>query len=334
MEQQTQTFQLEWILPQGVTPDDFYVLLTAIVAFLVVVSVGASFIQRDTFSGRVKAIQERRAQLKGDLLEAKKRRRKGGVGEHINWMRSLVTKLQMLQQNQATKISESLITAGYRSKDALIIFTFFQLICPFLFLGLAFLLVKIDFSDPLGGPKWKLFAPILMAYFGLKLPNIIVSNARQKRLDQLQKALSDTLDLLLICAEAGLSLAAALDRVSKELGLVYPLMAEELGLASVELGFLPDRKKALTNLADRTGLQEIRGIVNVLIQTEKYGTPIAQALRVLSAEFRTQRMLRAEQKAARLPAIMTIPMIVFILPTMFIIVMTPAGIRLADTLFK
>ncbi len=155
-------------------------------------------------------------------------------------------------------------------------------------------------------------------------------NARGKRYGDMQKALSDTLDLLLICAEAGLSLAAALERVSRELGLAYPVMAEELGITSVELGFLPDRKKALQNLAERNDMQEIRGIVSVLIQTEKYGTPISQALRVLSAEFRTQRMLRAEQKAARLPAIMTEPMNVFILPTLLVIVLSPAIIKLMD----
>ena len=108
-----------------------------------------------------------------------------------------------------------------------------------------------------------------------------------------------------------------LDRVSRELAMTYPEMAQELSMTSIEIGFLPDRNKALSNLAERCTLPEVRGIVSVLIQTEKYGTPIAQALRVLSAEFRQSRMLRAEQKAARLPALMTVPMILFILPVLF-----------------
>src|SRR5262249_23731689 len=127
------------------------------------------------------------------------------------------------------------------------------------------------------------------------------------------------------------SLTASLDRVSRELGSVYPEMAEELSLTSIELSFLPDRKKALGNLAERVDIPEIRGIAGVLIQTEKYGTPVSQALRVLAAEFRTQRMLRAEQKAARLPAIMTIPMILFILPTLFVVILTPAIFRVLET---
>jgi tight adherence protein C len=170
-----------------------------------------------------------------------------------------------------------------------------------------------------------------MAYFGFKLPGLLVVNARTKRFYAIQKSLSDTLDLMMICAEAGLSLAAALDRVARELGGTYPEMAEELSLTSIEMGFLPDRKRALLNFTERVDMPEIRGITGVLIQTEKYGTPIAQALRVLASEFREQRMLRAEQKAARLPAIMTVPMIIFILPTLFIVVMAPAIIKLSAT---
>jgi len=170
------------------------------------------------------------------------------------------------------------------------------------------------------------------AYFGLKFPGIMVVNKRNKRYYAIQKSLSDTLDLLMICAEAGLSLAAALDRVARELSTTYPEMAEELSLTSIELGFLPDRKKALTNFAERVDMPEVRGIAGVLVQTEKYGTPIAQALRALASEFREQRMLRAEQKAARLPAIMTVPMIIFILPTLFIVVLAPALIKLSRTM--
>ncbi len=135
-----------------------------------------------------------------------------------------------------------------------------------------------------------------------------------------------------ICAEAGLSLATMLDRVSRELAIAYPEIAEEMAMTSVEIGFLPDRNQALSNLAERCTLREVRGIVSVFIQTEKYGTPIAQALRVLSAEFRQARMLRAEQKAARLPALMTVPMIVFILPTLFIVILAPAIVKLLITI--
>ena len=185
--------------------------------------------------------------------------------------------------------------------------------------------------------RWYLFNyvwPVLGAYIGLKLPVWYVRYARKKRYHSIRKSLPDVLDLMTICAEAGLSLSASLDRVSRELIIAYPEMAEELTMTSLEMSFLPDRNKALTNMSERCQMPEVRGIVSVLIQTEKYGTPIAQALRVLSTEFRQTRMLNAEQKAARLPALMTVPMIIFILPTLFIVIIAPAIIKLMTTLDK
>jgi tight adherence protein C len=242
-------------------------------------------------------------------------------------MRGVVGKLNLLQKSQIGKMTHLLVNAGFRSKDAVYVFAFFQLVCPIAALIVALLMLKIDFHDPFA-VKWKPLALLFSVWFGYKLPNIMVANQRGKRYHAIRRALADTLDLMMICAEAGLSLAAALERVSRELGMTYPEMAEELGLTSIEIGFLPERKKALSNLAARVDMPEIRNIVSVLIQTEKYGTPITQALRVLSAEFRAQRMLRAEQKAARLPAIMTVPMIVFILPTLFVVVLAPAIVKL------
>lgn len=137
----------------------------------------------------------------------------------------------------------------------------------------------------------------------------------------------NSLDLLVICAEAGLSLDAALTRVARDLGPAAPHLADELGLTAVELGFLPNRRQALQNLARRTDLPALRAVVNTLVQTERYGTPLAQALRVLAAEFREERMLKAEEKAARLPAILTVPMIIFILPTLFVVLIGPAMVR-------
>ncbi|MFZ1425638.1 MAG: type II secretion system F family protein [Geminicoccaceae bacterium] len=168
---------------------------------------------------------------------------------------------------------------------------------------------------------------ILVGFFG---PDVIVFNTASKRRLALLKGLPDGLDLLVICAEAGLSLDSALHRVSEEIARSSPELADELGVTSVELNFLPERRRALENLADRIGLPAMRGVVNTLIQTERYGTPLSQSLRVLSAEFRDQRMLRAEEKAARLPATLTVPMILFILPTLFIVLVGPAMIDVID----
>jgi tight adherence protein C len=163
-------------------------------------------------------------------------------------------------------------------------------------------------------------------------PDLMVKNAVSKRMKCLQKALPDALDLLVICAEAGLSLEAALTRVAGEMEHASPEMGDELGLTAVELGFLPDRRKALDNLINRCPLSSIRGVVSTLLQTEKYGTPLSSSLRVLSSEFRNERMLRAEAKAARLPAVLTVPMMIFILPTLFIVLIGPAILQSIDAL--
>jgi tight adherence protein C len=320
---------LSWadLLPHGITPDNASVILTGIISFLVVFLVGKTFFVRDTLTPRLKALQERRAALKAHAMTPRRRKEQTSG---VDFMRRVVMRLKLLQKEQSGKLNLLLTQAGWRTKDAIYIFLFFQFVTPIAFFLVSFLLVKFDFSHPFTH-LWKWLVILGLTYMGLKMPSILAYNARGKRYGAIQKSLSDTLDLMLICAEAGLSLGASLERVSRELGMAYPEMADEMGITSVELGFLPDRKRALQNLSERVGMQEIRGIVSVLIQTEKYGTPIAQALRVLSTEFRTQRMLRAEQKAARLPAIMTIPMIVFILPTLFVIVLAPAVIRLLDT---
>ena len=167
---------------------------------------------------------------------------------------------------------------------------------------------------------------------GAYLPEVLIANKTQKRRQALQKGLPDALDLLVICAEAGLGLEAALTRVAAEMAQASPEVADEFGLAAIELGFLPDRKMALANLDKRTGLPGIRAVVNTLMQTEKYGTPLAQSLRVLSAEFRNERMMKAEEKAAKLPATLTVPLVAFILPTLFVVLLGPAVLRAIDGL--
>jgi tight adherence protein C len=163
-----------------------------------------------------------------------------------------------------------------------------------------------------------------------KAPDIWLKNKVTKRSHAVRKGLPDALDLLVICAEAGLTVDAAFGRVAKELGKAYPELGDEFGLTAIELGFLAERRNAFENLAMRVDLEAVRGVVTTMIQTEKYGTPLASALRVLSAEFRNERMMRAEEKAARLPAIMTVPLILFILPTLFVVILGPAACAISD----
>ncbi|MDE3059702.1 MAG: type II secretion system F family protein [Pseudomonadota bacterium] len=325
-----QPFQLSQVLPAGITSDDFYTVLTGLAAFFCVWAIGNSFSNRDKMAAKIKAIQERRRVLQGELIGPRKRKRPEAEAS-VNFIRKFVTRLQLIKKNTIGETESRLIEAGFRSKDAIFVLAFFNLVLPVVLGILGFIVFRLNAGST---SKWHMIHylwPILGAYMGLKLPGWYVNRTRKKRYANIQKALPDVLDLMTICAEAGLSLAAMLERVSRELGIAYPETAEEMALTSVEIGFLPDRNKALSNLAERCKLPELRGITSVLIQTEKYGTPIAQALRVLSKEFREARMLRAEQKAARLPALMTVPMICFILPTLFIVIIAPAIVRLMDT---
>lgn len=327
-----QPLTIKQMLPRGMEINEFYIGVAGAAILLTVYAIYSMFRQRDLMTSRIRAIQERRRELRGEFVSTKRRRKKPEAS--VNFMRGVVQKFQLVKKLQADKAETMLIEAGMRSKDAIFIFTFFIVAMPIVMGIIGFIVMKIDFGF---SARWALFDliwPVGGLYFGLKFPWLYVRKKRKKRYLAIQRALSDVLDLMTICAEAGLSLAATLDRVAKELAISYPEMAEELSLTSIETGFLPDRKQALNNLAQRCQLPEIRGVVSVLIQTEKYGTPIAQALRVLSAEFRQARMLRAEQKAARLPALMTVPMITCILPTLFIIIIAPAIVKLLDTVNK
>lgn len=315
----------------GFSVDSLLIAATCMGILMVVWSIAQTVSVHDRFAPRLKMIQQRRAELKGQMTAARRRSKHDAKSDAMTMVRQVVSKLKLLQQHQVGQLQEKLINAGYRSKDAVIVFAFAKLVMPFAGLALGLFLGNIDWDKAFTTDQATGWLIVLgVGYFGARMPEILVANAITKRHQALRKGLPDALDLMMICAEAGLSLAAALDRVAKELGRMSPELAEEFSLTSVELGFLPDRSAALKHLQDRANIPEIRGFVNVIVQTEKYGTPIAQALRVLAKEYRTQRMLRAEQKAARLPAMMTVPMIVFILPTLFIIVMAPAVISIMD----
>ena len=327
-----QPLHIKDMLPEGFTGDDAIILAASLAIFMIVWSLGQMVTVRDPFGPRLKAIQERRAELKGKLTAAK-RRKKTGTANTMTLIRQTVQQLKLLQQYKVEQLQQKLVHAGFRSRDATVIFAFSKLVMPFVGLVVGVMISGVDWDHPFQASEamhW--FFLIGLAYGGARLPDIFVANARARRYHAIIKGLPDALDLMMICAESGLSLAASLDRVAGELGRMNPILAEELSLTSVELGFLPDRAQALKHLGERVDIREVRGLVNVILQTEKYGTPIAQALRTLAKSYRTERMLRAEQKAARLPALMTVPMIVFILPTLFAILLTPAIIRVMDTM--
>jgi tight adherence protein C len=321
--------ELDQVLPFGLTADGLLVTLFAAMAFLSVWAVWYALLEKHPMERRARMLTARRNELRGQLLKDKGARARQKEG--LSVMRQVVAALKLMQTQQTDKLHDHLAQAGLRSRDAVIVFLFFKVAMPVLLAALTFMLVYLLEVGDLS-PGSKLLALLGGAVLGFFVPELYVSNQVKKRQLALSKALPDGLDLLVICAESGLSLDAALDRVANEIGGASAALAEELSLTSIELGFLPERRQALLNLNRRTNLPAIRGVVNTLLQTEKYGTPLSQSLRVLANEFRDQRLLKAEEKAARLPATLTVPMIVFILPVLFIVLVGPAIINVMDTL--
>ncbi len=300
-------------------------------AFFCAFLVYRSVIFRDPIGARLKTLGERQDALRAGLVAPRRRkeRREQGIG----MMRGIISSLNLLRSREANKAKLRLSQAGRRSKDAVVIYFFLKLCLPFVFGAASVILLYVMRVVELE-PSYQLLVTLGTVVAGAYGPDLMLKNATSKRQKELQKGLPDALDLLVICAEAGQSLDAALTRVSNELDRFCPELADELGLAAVELGLLPNRRDALENLIERTQLASIRGVVNTLLQTEKYGTPLAQSLRVLGAEFRSDRMMKAEAKAARLPAIMTVPMILFILPPLFIVLIGPAILQTMDMFSK
>jgi len=315
----------------GIDILDIITVLAGLGMFLTVMVVWQATTSSKPMGKRLKHLEERRESLKAGIVSAKRRVSPIKKTTRLSAMSQIVNQFKMMQTEQTKKAKIKLIQAGYRNPDALIMFSFGKLVLPILFLVLAATTVyglKVLDGNPLG----QAVSIIVSTGFGFYLPNILVTNTATKRQQSLLKALPDALDLMVIAAEAGLTLDASLTRVAKEMALQSEELADEFGLTAVELGFLTDRREALTNLGDRVPMKPIRSVIATLIQTEKYGTPLAHSLRVLSNEFRNERMMKAEEKAARLPAIMTVPLIMFILPMLFIILLGPAACTISDNI--
>lgn len=309
-------------------------LLSGIATFMVLVALYAATTVRDPMARRVKALNDRREQLKAGITAStsKRRAKLNARNETTDRMRSFLASLKVLQDEQLKVAQQKLMQAGIRSKDAAVAVIFARMMLPLVLGTVVFVMVYVVDYWPDLSPLKRFGAAAVALLGGYKAPDIYLKNKIQKRSDAIRKGLPDALDLLVICAEAGLTVDAAFARVAKELGRAYPELGDEFMLTSIELGFLTDRRQAFENLANRVDLDAVRGVVTTMIQTEKYGTPLASALRVLSAEFRNERMMRAEEKAARLPAIMTVPLILFILPTLFVVILGPAACSIADNL--
>jgi len=320
-------FQLADWLPAGVTLDDAITLLAALAVLTTVLAMWQVLRPSSVFERRLEQVVQRKESLRQQALAA---RRSGRGLAAVGLMREAVTRLNLLRSRHAADARNMLVQAGIRSRDAMVGFLFARISLPVLFGIMLLADTKVFHLLPIT-PAFDFVPPMMGVLLGFYAPTMYLRNAAAKRAKQLQRSLPDGLDLMVICAEAGLSLDASLIRVSRELGNGSPELAEELAITAAELTFLPDRRMAFDNLNTRTNSEGIRAVVNTLQQTAKFGTPLAQSLRVLAAEMRTARMTRAEEKAARLPALLTVPMILFILPTLFIVLLGPAGIGIVDT---
>ncbi len=325
------TFDLQnfpW--PFGLALLDLVAISAAITTISVVILVWYSLVERDPLAGRLRGLLRQRAVMKAGLLTRPARK---PVIDRKSIMHLVVSRFKLLRSKNRGLLNRKLARAGWRGRDAVVTYLFAKLALPLL-AGLFFAFFVYAILPDSLPPVVKITILLATCLLALFLPDIWISNVAQRRQEVIRKALPDAFDLLVICAEAGLSLDASLDRVAKEMGTTCVALADELGLTAVELSFLPDRHKALAGLADRVPLAGLRALVNTLVQTERYGTPLADSLRVLSQEMRYERMMKAEEKGARLPALLTLPMVLFILPPLFVVLVGPAALTMIDSFAK
>jgi tight adherence protein C len=309
-------------------PERIIILLIAVAVFATILTVAAPLVEGDKLRGRLKLVageRERlRAQHKANLQsETKLRERSKGVASQI------VKGLNLRKLFEAEGSRDKLRQAGLRSERHLMIYLTIRLLTPLVTGLVVFIYTSTFYSDTIP-PQMRLASVFGGIIAGVYFPGIMISNLISRRQKSIRLAWSDALDLLLICVESGMGIEPALQRVAREIGSQSVPLAEELTLTHAELSYLPDRRKAFENLGKRTGLATVKSVVGSLIQSERYGTPIGQALRVLAQENRDARMQEAERKAAALPPKLTVPMIMFFLPVIFIIILGPSAIHVLE----
>jgi tight adherence protein C len=299
-------------------------VLVALAAFGTVLTIVTPYMEGDKLKTRIKGVTEERERLRQQLKmqlagNENRLREKPKEGVFIQ----LVDALNLRQVFQGDASRDLLRQAGYRTEKHLITFLALRVIVPLLVAIIVFVYTSTIFADKVS-PPMRIAATMIGFVFGFYLPNIAIKNLIQRRQSSIKKAWSDALDLLLICVESGMALEPSLVRVAKEIGTQSVPLAEELSLTVAELSYLQDRRKALDNLGKRTGLETVKAVVTSLIQSERYGTPLGTALRVLAQENRDARMSDAEKKAAALPPKLTVPMILFFLPVIFVVILGPS----------
>lgn len=309
-------------------PQNLVAGVTAVMCFGTVATLAAPMMRGDKLETRLKSVANRREELRRrsrqQIREGQLRRSDEG------FIKSTVEKLNLSSLLEDPTVVDKLAQAGYRGPRPISTFYFFRLLSPFVLGSLAFFYLFVLHSAHF--PVMTKVAMTFSGFFaGYYAPNMYIKNRATKRLSSIMQVFPDALDLLLICVEAGMSIEAAIQKVAGEVGSSSIELAEELSLLTAELSYLPERRSAYEGLAKRTNHPGIKGVTTAMIQAERYGTPLGNALRVMSKENRDMRLAAAEKKAAQLPAKLTVPMIFFFLPVLFVVILGPAIMRVQDT---
>ncbi|MGK9052098.1 type II secretion system F family protein [Neorhizobium sp. CSC1952] len=313
-------------------PATLMAFLVAVAVFATLYTLASPFLEKGNLDKRMKAVSTEREQIRArERARMNAEQSKTSLRAQNNQsVRQIVERFNLRKALVDDKTVNKLRAAGLRSQNALNIFLLARFLLPFVFLAVAIVWIFVLGNLASRPFPVRMLAAIVAAYIGFYAPNIYVTNLMNKRQASIKRAWPDALDLMLICVESGISIEAAMRRVAEEMAHQSPPLAEEMVLTTAELSFLQDRRTALENLGIRTQLDGVKAVTQALIQAERYGTPIAQALRVLAQEGRDERMNEAEKKAAALPPKLTVPMILFFLPVLIAVILGPAGIQVAD----
>jgi tight adherence protein C len=306
-------------------------LFVGIFAFATVVTLGIPLLETNGLDDRLKSVAKRREELRARHHAVLNAKRGALRVEPTSYMKATLDRFKLGNILEGEHSKEKLASAGYRGQAPLITFMFFRFVMPPVLFGIV-LLYTFVILHPHWSPVTKIGAAFAGALLGFYVPDLFVGNMIQRRQQSIMRAFPDALDLMLICVESGMSIESAFTKVAAEIGTQSAELAEELALTTAELSYLPDRRQAFDNLAKRCGHPGVKSVATALNQAEKYGTPLGQALRVTAQENREMRMQEAERKAASLPAKLTVPMIIFFLPCLFIVILGPAIIQIRATL--
>ncbi len=310
-----------------VTGGSLVVFLGVLFTFLSVFALLYPLLNRIEAKERYKSIvTEQRRQM---FAEARRKDNEKIDEESVSAKETLSTLFKLEKFAGARAARVLLLQAGYRDPKALLYYLVARMALPILFLLLAFLFVQ-NVEKPLKDAL-KLLIVFGAAAAGFFLPAILVKNNAQKRQEEIQITFPDALDMMLICVQGGIGIESAINRIAERMAEHSPILAEELGILSAELAMLGDRKSAYRAFAERAGSAAARTFVNAMIQAEQYGSSVSQAMRVIAEELRDMRMAAAENKAAALPPKLTVPMILFFLPVLFVVILGPAVIQASRT---